>query len=98
MRDLADLLVRQVERHYGEGPRTHRLRDALVEFADDDRPVDPDNLADAQRAAQTVFRHLELTHSPGLRPETDSPGWPAPDLAPIRRSGADIASVTRGPD
>jgi hypothetical protein len=96
--DLANLLPDRVRRHYGAGSRTEGLRAALSAFGGDQRPVNPASLGEVEVAAQTVFRHLELTHSHGLQPQEQSSGWPEPDLASIRRAGADIAGVHRNPD
>ena len=95
---LARLLPVRVEEHYGPDERVDRLRVALGSFADDTRSVRPASLAELEAAAQTVFRHLELRHQPGLTPEERSPGWPDPDLAAITAGGADIAEIRRDPD
>ena len=86
--DLASVVVDRVRGHYGPGPRSDDLAAALSFFAEDQRPVDSDNLARVEAAAQTVFRHLELTPAEGLHPQDRSPGWPDPDLTAIRRTGA----------
>ena len=96
--DLASVLVDRVRGHYGPGPRSDDLAAALSSFAGDQRPVDPDSLARVEVAAQTVFRHLELTHAHDLHPQDRSPGWPDPDLTAIRRTGANITAVHRDPD
>jgi hypothetical protein len=96
--DLASVLVDRVRGHYGPGPRSDDLAAALTIFASDQRPVDPDSLARVEVAAQTVFRHLELTHANNLHPQDRSPGWPDPDLTAIRRTGANITAVHRDPD
>jgi hypothetical protein len=95
---LANLLMAQITRHYGPGPRTDALAEALSEFDGNPRQVDPDSLQNVQSAAQTVFRHLELSYQPGLEPQDQSPGWPEPDLTMIRRQGAGIAAVHRHTD
>ena len=74
------------------------MRQTLAAFAGDHRPVQPAALSELETAAQTVFKHLELTHQPGLVPQRQSPGWPEPDLTEISRVGADIAMVQRGSD
>jgi hypothetical protein len=81
--DLASVLVDRVRGHYGPGQRSDDLAAALSVFAGDQRPVDPDSLARVEVAAQTVFRHLELTHANNLHPQDRSPGWPDPDLTAI---------------
>lgn len=96
--DLARLLLRGVRRHYRPGSRTDALRAALSVFDGDRRPIDPDSLREVELAAQTVFRHIELSHVQGRQPQEHTPGWPAPDLAAIKRAGADIAAVGRNPD
>ena len=96
--DLASVVVDRVRGHYGPGPRSDDLAAALSIFAGDQRPVDSDNLARVEVAAQTVFRHLELTHAHNLHPQDRSPGWPDPDLTAIRRTGANITAVHRDPD
>jgi hypothetical protein len=96
--DLVSLLADRVRRHYGDGSRTDRLGAALSAFGGDQRPVTPARLGEVEGAAQTIFRHLELTHSHGLQPQEQSPGWPEPDLTAIRRAGADVAAVHRSPD
>jgi hypothetical protein len=95
--ELADLLPRRIEQHYGPGPRIEQLRNALAAFTRGHRPTRPAALAEVEAAAQTVFTHLELTYQPGLVPQEQSPGWPDPDLIGIRRAGADIAMVQREP-
>ncbi|HEY5784846.1 MAG TPA: S41 family peptidase [Microlunatus sp.] len=96
--ELAALLPNRVEEHYGPGPRVENLRRALAAFAGDRSPVVPGTLAALETMAQTVFRHLELTHQLGLVPQLRSPGWPEGDLSEIRRAGADIAMAQRQPD
>src|SRR6478609_4921378 len=96
--DLVSLLADGVRRHYGAGARTDGLRAALSAFGSDRRPVNPARLGEVEGAAQTIFRHLELTHSHGLQPQQQSPGWPEPDLTAVRRAGANVAAVHRSPD
>ncbi|GAA3614013.1 S41 family peptidase [Microlunatus ginsengisoli] len=95
---LASLLVDQVTRHYGSDARTEALGMALSGFDRSERPADAAGVREVELAAQTVFRHLELVYQPGLEPQDHSPGWPEPDLAMIRRRGADVAEVRRDPD
>ena len=72
--DLASTLVDRVRGHHGPGPRTDDLAAALAVFAGDQRAVDPDSLARVEAAAQTVFRHLELTPAEGLQPQRPQSG------------------------
>ena len=78
------------------GSRVAALRTAVADFVGDHRPVLPTALAELEAAAQTVFRHLELSYQ--LVPQRQCPGWPDPDLTDVRRVGADIAVVQRGHD
>ena len=91
--DVAALLPARVERHYGTHPRVDALRSVCDRFTAGARPVDPDGLDELQDGAQTVFRHLELTHAAGLPVEHESTGWPPADLPAITRAGAGIAAV-----
>ncbi len=95
---LARLLPVRVEEHYGPDARVDRLRAALGSFAEDTRSVRPDSLAEVEAAAQSVFRHLELSYQPRLTPQERSPGWPDPDLGAITAAGADVAEIRRDPD
>ncbi len=96
--DIVALLIDRVEGHYGPGERVDRLQNALAPWADDARAVDAGSLSEIEAAAQLVFRHLELVLAAGLLPEHISPGWPPPDIAAERRSGAGIAAVERRTD
>jgi len=95
---VAALVVDAVVRHYGADERSHLLAARMSAFRDDQRGIDPARLAEVESAAQEVFRHLELTAVAEQQPQQCSPGWPEPDVAAIRRAGADVAAVTRDAD
>lgn len=98
MAEVAAALTRAVIGHYGSDLRTERLETALAAFAGDRSPIDPTRLAELESAAQQSFRHVQLSAARDLVPQRRSPGWPPPDLPELRRSGAQVAAVTREPD
>jgi hypothetical protein len=96
--DVATLLPRRVEQHYGPDARVEALRAVCARWARRVEPIDAVSLAALETDAQTVFRHLELTLADCLEPEEHSTGWPPPDLAAARRAGAGIEAVRHRPD
>lgn len=96
--EVATLLPDAVERHYGSDRRVDDLRDVCGRFTAARVPLTSTMLAELERAAQTVFRHLELSLGAGLTPRRTSPGWPSPDVAAEIGQGAGIAAVRRTSD
>jgi len=81
--------------------RADALATLLTEtFAGRTDPVDAAVCAEVERVAWTYSRHLMLTFEPDGTdpPDTENHGWPAPDLAGIRRRAAAISEVRRLPD
>jgi len=81
--------------------RADALATLLTEtFAGRTDPVDADACAEVERVAWTYSRHLMLSCEPDGTdpPNTESHGWPRPDLADARRRAAAISEVRRLPD
>lgn len=77
-------------------------RDTLIStlragFGDDDGPATAERLAEVERHAWTVSRHVALFVDPaGTEPPTvDEPAWPPPDPDDVRRRAANVTRVER---
>lgn len=98
--ELTAHLVRWLARLMPENTRTDDLVRALDEtFGAEARPVTAGECARIEAVAHRYSRHLELLLDPDGtgEPDVDSPGWPPPDPAEVRRRAAAVSEVKRLP-
>lgn len=101
LRTVVARLAGWLPRLMPDADRATALGDSLNErFGDRDEPVSAAGCAEVERAAWRHSRHLLLIFEPDgtQEPDTESRGWPPPDLATARRRAGSVSEVRRLPD
>jgi Peptidase family S41 len=90
-----------IDRLFPDAERGDRLKRALNErLGDDARPVTDELCREVEAVAQEFARHFELEYDGdgSLVPDTEAPGWPAPDPREVRLRAGSVGQVSRRPD